>query len=284
MAGSNPVVQGVVKLYQKIPTSLNPVKTRTPTTRIGQVGKALNPLNPVNIIQALPVGKTNKGETIRIGDFVYLDPVDLLNISGSSPQGDIDDPYSQWKQLRYKSREDMQNKVQAQLAKEQRYTEPAGPLMTAETYRRAREEKAQRTSGGLNAGGPQQPAFRLPRQEPTGAPNLGAPPPAPNLPPVGYEVTTPAPARTNPAPVLQEYLQKASQYAAPTDVPLSGFYAAQRQLGSELGAEEMMKRIETARPMQGMTPDTFKAWAEKNPDLAYREMLRREELAKRGVQ
>ena len=81
MAGSNPVVQGVVKLYQKIPTSLNPVKTRTPTTRIGQVGKALNPLNPVNIIRALPVGKTNKGETIRIGDFVYLDPVDLLNVS-----------------------------------------------------------------------------------------------------------------------------------------------------------------------------------------------------------
>jgi ABC-type hemin transport system substrate-binding protein len=84
--------------------------------------------------------------------------------------------------------------------------------------------------------------------------------------------------------VLQEYLQKASQYAAPTDVPLSGFYAAQRQLGSELGADEMLRRIEAARPMQGMAPDTFRAWAEKNPDLAYREMLRREELAKRGVQ
>ena len=31
-----------------IPTYLNPFKSRTPTTKLGRVGKALNPLNPFN--------------------------------------------------------------------------------------------------------------------------------------------------------------------------------------------------------------------------------------------
>jgi len=32
----------------QFPVALNPFKTRTPVTRLGQLGKALNPLNPVN--------------------------------------------------------------------------------------------------------------------------------------------------------------------------------------------------------------------------------------------
>jgi len=32
----------------RFPVALNPFKTRVPTTRLGAVGKALNPLNPIN--------------------------------------------------------------------------------------------------------------------------------------------------------------------------------------------------------------------------------------------
>ena len=32
----------------KFPVALNPFKTRVPTTRLGSIGKALNPLNPYN--------------------------------------------------------------------------------------------------------------------------------------------------------------------------------------------------------------------------------------------
>ena len=32
----------------RIPTAINPFKSRVPTTRLGRFGKALNPLNPVN--------------------------------------------------------------------------------------------------------------------------------------------------------------------------------------------------------------------------------------------
>jgi hypothetical protein len=32
----------------RIPVALNPFKTRVPTTRLGSLGKALNPLNPIN--------------------------------------------------------------------------------------------------------------------------------------------------------------------------------------------------------------------------------------------
>lgn len=259
MAGSNPVVQNVVKLYQKIPTPLNPLKTRTPTTKLGKVGKSLNPLSPANAAAAA-VGTAARaafGDEVgqRIEYFTMGLPagvaLNVLDAGGSSA--------ADQQELIRQSNEYFRKKEQAEQTKSESRTAPRAPR-----------------PGTQNVAPP--------RQTPAGAPNLGAPPPAPNLPPVGYEVTTPAPARTNPAPVLQEYLQKASQYAAPTDVPLSGFYAAQRQLGSELGSDEMLRRIEAARPMQGMTPDNFKKWAEKNPDLAYREMLRREELAKRGVQ
>ena len=37
----------------RIPTAINPFKSRVPTTRLGGFGKALNPLNPVNVATLL---------------------------------------------------------------------------------------------------------------------------------------------------------------------------------------------------------------------------------------
>ena len=48
MAGQNPVVKSILDATDRIPVALNPLKTRTPTTRLGKLGKATNPLNPAN--------------------------------------------------------------------------------------------------------------------------------------------------------------------------------------------------------------------------------------------
>lgn len=243
MAGSLPVVRQIVKLHSKVPTPLSPFKTENPKTVVGVVRKALNPLNPENALGAALTG----------GPVISL--IEEFG-AGSTPQGDPNDPYSRWQYLGYKSRDDMKNRVETQLAKEQRYSIPAGPQMTAETYRRAREEKAQRTRTGLETSGPADPAFRTPGAPPAPSPSQAAA--ATALPSQG-----PAPAATAPDKMNE----------------LARLYAEQKQMGTELGAEEMVRRMKAASPSRYSVPEQdLVKWAASNPALAYREMVRREGL------
>ena len=73
----------------------------------------------------------------------------------------------------------------------------------------------------------------------------------------------------------QEVLNAAQQYAAPTNVPLSAFYEGQQQLGRSMMQQgNLVSELQRLGAAPGMAPENLKAWAQANPDLAYREFRR----------
>ena len=252
MAGSSPVVQQIVRTYNRIPVAINPGRTRTPTTIWGAVGKAVNPLNPMNAAMGL-AGITLPGVPTSIPDL-------LLSLQGSSPQ--TDDPYANWKALRYKSREDMINRVGQQMVREAAL--PGQPVTPP-------------PATGLRLAAPAEPAFR----PPTPARTSYVGPPAPAV-----RASAPSAQRSpQPAPVAQPTSSQAAQVTAPVQTPapemspLAKEYAQQQRIAELLGAEEMVRRLNAARPMTTVSDEDMLTWADANPALAYREMLRRESLA-----
>lgn len=240
MAGSLPGVRQLVNLYNKIPTAVNPVRTRETTTLLGTFGKMINPLNP---FIAIPTGAS-----ILLNTDVDIPPMsvlDLLGISGSTPQGD--NKFDNWQRLGYKSKADMIARVSAQEQKEnpRPYQGPPVP-----------PNLPRRNPTAATQGGSTEATQTRPR--PTrGAEPTGSAPPAPILPP--------PPPRTGTA-------------ATPAKSELAQIYAEQVRLGKELGAQEMVRRLTEARPMTTVNEADLIAWATQNPALAYREMLRRESL------
>ena len=78
----------------------------------------------------------------------------------------------------------------------------------------------------------------------------------------------------------QEVLNAAQQFNAPANIPLSSYYEGQQQLGrSMMQNGTLVSQLQELGGAPGMTPENLKSWAEKNPALAYRELLKR-----RGVQ
>jgi hypothetical protein len=103
--------------------------------------------------------------------------------------------------------------------------------------------------------------------------DIGAPTPrqAPQVTPV----TPTAP----PTPVISQaaYNAAITGTQAPGNIPLSEFYAAQRSIGqyAEQGGE-LQRRLKEAGGAAGMTDEALMAWAQRNPDLALRELMKRE--------
>ena len=251
MAGSSPVVQQIVRTYNRIPVAVNPIRTRTPTTVKGAIGKALNPLNPMNA--ALGVLGVTLPE-------VPTSVPELLFIQGSSPQ--TDDPYANWKALRYKSREDMINRVGQQMVREAAL--PGQPITPP-------------PATGLRLAAPAEPAFRPPAPAQTSYVRTSAP---------VVRASAPSAQRSpQPASVAQPTSSQAAQVTAPVQAPapemspLAKEYAQQQRIAELLGAEEMVRRLNAARPMTTVSDEDILTWADANPALAYREMLRRESLA-----
>jgi len=87
------------------------------------------------------------------------------------------------------------------------------------------------------------------------------------------------------APVVPQFTEASLQaanagYEAPTNVPLSQFYGAQQTLGRELEKTgELQRRLRESGGGSGMTDEALMAWAQKNPGLAYRELVNRESRA-----
>ena len=78
----------------------------------------------------------------------------------------------------------------------------------------------------------------------------------------------------------QEVLNAAQQFNAPANIPLPSYYAGQQQLGrSMMQNGTLVSQLQELGGAPGMTPENLRTWAEKNPALAYRELLKR-----RGVQ
>jgi hypothetical protein len=87
------------------------------------------------------------------------------------------------------------------------------------------------------------------------------------------------------APVVPQFTEASLQaanagYEAPRNVPLSQFYGAQQKLGRELEQTgELQRRLRESGGASGMTDEALMAWAQKNPGLAYRELVNRESRA-----
>lgn len=286
------------QVWRSIPVQLNPLRTSTPATLLGKIGKHTNPLSPgsiPNILGASIIAELLGGKTAAEGvGFVASasNPVwTALSLSGSSPISE--DPYGNWKNLGYSSRYEMIKRVAAQaelegkgqlaLNKENRlpgviyggYVDPLlsdygppTPLVNIPGSRAYNSYMAsQRTTAPNPTAGPRVDAST------TQMIDIGSPAPrqAPRLVPV-----TPA---SPPDPVISQAAYTAAQtkFRAPTDIPLSEFYAAQKGIGqyAEQGGE-LQRRLKEAGGVAGMSDAALMEWVRANPALAYRELVRRE--------
>jgi hypothetical protein len=224
--------------WSKLPVQLNPFRTAQPTTRLGQLGKALNPLNPTNVgVGAAATLLSNVDEKIlppeakeRLEYFLYgIAPGIAMNVLNAGAAGAKDEKRLIQESLNYFAAQ----KGAAPAPK-------AGPRVDASTTQAIQ----------LGAAAPRQSAPVIP-------------------------VTPTAP----PAPVVSQaaYNAAVQGFQAPTDMPLSEFYAAQENIGryAEQGGE-LQRRLKEAGAGAGMSDEALMAWAQKNPALAYRELMRRE--------
>jgi hypothetical protein len=187
--------------------------------------------------------------------------VGLTQLEGSTPQSE--DPYDNWQRLGYSSKDDMLRRVS----------------------RQAQIENSDRARGSEQYGPP--------------IPAGGTPPPAPVLPPppevvdrrAGQQIPPAAPVApgtlSNGAGVpaqrqnvqqralSQEVLNAAQQYSAPAGISLPSFYAGQQQLGRSMEQTgELQRQLKEIGGATGMSNEALMQWAQANPELAYRELMR----------
>lgn len=73
--------------------------------------------------------------------------------------------------------------------------------------------------------------------------------------------------------LTQKIRNAAQQYAAPTGIPLSSFYAGQQQLGRSMEqGGELQRQLKELGGAAGMSDEALMQWAQRNPGLAYREL------------
>lgn len=227
-----------------IPTYLNPFKSRTPTTKLGRVGKALNPLNPFNarailIEEAIRAvaGKYLPADTQRRLEYFSFGPQVgvLANILDAGTVNAQDDQKLIQESERIRRGMQRQKEIEA--------------LSSAEIKALSRSPVVDRPA-----------------------------------PPVTREVSAPAQSYIPALSTQQPPPRSIPLTASPTPVPeeqneLAIEYTKQNLLGKAMSeGGELQRRLFEAGGGAGMAPEDFMAWVGSNPGVAYREMLRRESL------
>ena len=227
-----------------IPTYLNPFKSRTPTTKLGRVGKALNPLNPFNARAILieeavraVAGKYLPADTQRRLEYFGLGPQVgvLANILDAGTVNAQDDQKLIQESERIRLGMQRQKEIES--------------LSPAEIKALSRSPVVDRPA-----------------------------------PPVTREVSAPAPSYIPALSTQQPPPRSIPLTASPTPVPeeqneLAIEYTKQNLLGKAMSeGGELQRRLFEAGGGAGMAPEDFMAWVGSNPGVAYREMLRRESL------
>ena len=227
-----------------IPTYLNPFKSRTPTTKLGRVGKALNPLNPFNarailIEEAIRAvaGKYLPADTQRRLEYFSFGPQVgvLANIIDAGTANAQDDQKLIQESERIRRGMQRQKEIEA--------------LSSAETKALSRSPVVDRPA-----------------------------------PPVTREVSAPTPSYIPALSTQQPPPRSIPLTASPTPLPeeqneLAIEYTKQNLLGKAMSeGGELQRRLFEAGGGAGMAPEDFMAWVGSNPGVAYREMLRRESL------
>lgn len=142
-----------------------------------------------------------------------------------------------------------------------------------ESKLRAREPRQD-----LQLAAPAQPAFRAPGVQ-TGSVN-----PVISSSPRQASATPSAPSVLSAAPrIVSSAVAPAAPEVGGSQVqaasPLAEQYAREKRLGELLGAQEMIRRLNQGTQQATEVERNLQTWAEANPALAYREMLRREQAA-----
>jgi len=228
-----------------IPTYLNPFKSRTPTTKLGRVGKALNPLNPFNARAFLIE------EAIRAvaGKYLPADTQRRLEYFSFGPQVGI-----------------LANIIDAGTVNAQ---DDQKLIQESERIRRGMQRQKE-----IESLSPTE-VKALSR-----SPVVDRPAP----PPVTREVSAPPPSYIPALSTQQPPPRSIPLTASPTPVPeeqneLAIEYTKQNLLGKAMSeGGELQRRLFEAGGGAGMAPEDFMAWVGSNPGVAYREMLRRESL------
>ena len=228
----------------EIPTYLNPFKSRTPTTKLGRVGKALNPLNPFNARAILieeavraVAGKYLPADTQRRLEYFGLGPQVgvLANILDAGTVNAQDDQKLIQESERIRLGMQRQKEIES--------------LSPAEIKALSRSPVVDRPA-----------------------------------PPVTREVSAPAPSYIPALSTQQPPPRSIPLTASPTPLPeeqneLAIEYTKQNLLGKAMSeGGELQRRLFEAGGGAGMAPEDFMAWVGSNPGVAYREMLRRESL------
>lgn len=227
-----------------IPTYLNPFKSRTPTTKLGRVGKALNPLNPFNA-RAILIE-----EAIRAvaGKYLPADTQRRLEYFSFGPQVGV-----------------LANILDAGTVNAQ-----DDQKLTQESERIRRGMQRQKEIESLSP-----PEIKALSRSPV----VDRP-----APPVTREVSAPAQSYIPALSTQQPPPRSIPLTASPTPVPeeqneLAIEYTKQNLLGKAMSeGGELQRRLFEAGGGAGMAPEDFMAWVGSNPGVAYREMLRRESL------
>jgi hypothetical protein len=282
----SPGVTAIRKGFDQLPTAVNPFRAGNPTTLLGKTGQFFNPLNPQNLVGYLadPVIDRFVPEpmraTARVGAYTPGPlPVKLLSaglydtflnernagvgVAAGTLEANLPEAYSRQQALRNREIQNQERPVGSlatlggnevawrgpDLGWQRTYSEGVSPPSSA-------PGSLQDLSSGRQAG-----------QVGSNVISNGAGVPAQRSDVINRALS-------------QEVLNAAQQFNAPSNVPLPSYYEGQQQLGrSMMQNGTLVSQLQELGGAPGMTPENLKSWADKNPALAYRELLKR-----RGVQ
>jgi len=273
-------------------TSEKAARALSGNTAIGQVGGILQNLGtaaapylkPSSAFARVPVlgAMPAWAQSIVAPTSVVGSIVGLTQLEGSTPQSE--DPFDRWQQLGYTSKNDMLQRVsrQAQIEYQDRArgSAPLGPPVP-DRLKRLPDNLSNVGGGGSSPPPTSAPPASLGSGQQAGqltppvadVPIGGSFAGGPSYQGAGVSTGAGVPAlrqNVQERALSQEVLNAAQQYAAPTSVPLSSFYAGQQQLGrSMLKDQALQRQLQDLGGATGMTPEALNQWATANPGLAY---------------
>jgi hypothetical protein len=271
------------------PTALNPLRTSTPTTLLGKAGKFINPLNPLNAVgygAALAVDNLLPERMRGTATTALLTPGGL---PAKVLAGGLYDMFL--------------NPNNAGVGLGDGTLEANSPelIPSLRRFRANQAQTQQRPIGTIATLGGNEVSWQGDRWQRTYSEGASPPSaPAPGSPQNlfsgrqagqvgsngilnvisnGAGVPAQKPNVVNRA-LPQEVLNAAQQFGNTANISLPSFYEGQQQLGrSMMQKGTLVSQLQELGGAPGMTPENLKIWAEKNPALAYRELLKLKERA-----
>lgn len=246
---NSPVVRPVVQQYRRIPPSVrsavNPLSAAQPVGWAGAARSLGANLLVDTLVEEAATRLLPKQQAAEVTDFYTFT---------SLPFGGPLQRLAGYAILRPTPVGATEDQTMAQIRKEYE-----------ESKRKQQQRQTQPAPADLQLAAPAAPAYRTPA--PREATRAYVAPPSPR-----QAAATPAAPS---APVTTVDSGAAQVQAAS---PLAETYAQQKRIGELLGAQEMIRRLNQAKPIATAAEENLREWAAANPALAYREMLRRERL------